>query len=213
MNGPLWTLSYEFWLYFIAAIIFLGFHQNQKNLLLLIPFIASIVFFNNDKFIFLAAVWFIGFALYFYGGLFKNKLVTLTLLALPLIIKFTQNGLGFLIPNNDYVYYFYQADLVICLYLSCGYIYRLAVIQRIGEYFSKFAYTLYLMHFPLLLLTFSLFHQEMYQWSYHNMAAFSILIMILIVMMSKFIAVFAENKLFWKGVITYFLTLTIKRIR
>ncbi len=202
MNGPLWSLSFEFWLYFIAGILFLGLYKKWYLLFLLTPFILSIMFFGNVRFVFLGLVWGLGFGIYF----FKHRLEKRGILILVLSVIFLGRYFyldysflhaltkGFAYPGGHYVFYLFQASFLLLLFLILRWFIDLKYIKSVGCYLGNFSYTLYIIHFPILLFLFSFLHQYIHRLDISYLVLIGVFLLVLVVFFAKWVAMLVEDK-------------------
>lgn len=179
MNGPLWSLNFEVYFYLLfASMVLLIINLRNKGkkflILILISIITLILFFQffynhyiNVQFLYLFMIFSVG-ALSFYFKYYKflNKLlikIFLSVLLLIIIFIFIYKielFLPYLGVNNYNIMVLFSIILVLfySLFLSNKNLYG-------SEFFlsvSKYSYTLYIIHFPLLLFFLSLFHKKIY---------------------------------------------------
>ncbi|MEH2519002.1 peptidoglycan/LPS O-acetylase OafA/YrhL [Bradyrhizobium sp. AZCC 1610] len=173
MDGPLWTLSYEWWFYiliFLSARLWNGW--SFSTLLPLAAVGVMLLYGRNTLFLWFFLIWLSGFWLghiYVKGQLFTDKFwpraAALTVSAL--IMMFVM-GRGHLVSDllNPFDTPSAQRMMVIMgvfLTLVVSILIRWATFSgvRISKAISgsaRFSYTLYVIHYPLLLLSFSLLH-------------------------------------------------------
>jgi peptidoglycan/LPS O-acetylase OafA/YrhL len=173
MDGPLWTLGYEWWFYiliFLSARLWNGW--SFSTLLPLAAVSVMLLYGCNTLFLWFFLIWLSGFwlgYLYINGQLFTDKfwLRAAALTVSALIMMFVM-GHGHLVKDLLYPFDTPSAQRMmvivgILLTLAVSVLIRCATSSdlRIPESISgmaRFSYTLYVIHYPLLLLSFSLLH-------------------------------------------------------
>lgn len=163
VNGVLWSLSYEVWFYIIMGGIGLYFtpHGNyNKQIGLIILFIGFMIFTKLN--ITSMFVWFTG-ALVFLFVPFKMKAKGLVLTTILLLVSwfyikqtFRDELLPWLpTPSRSVINLFFalSASLLVAHFSTCIPKRKWSIkLDKIGTSLSKFSYTLYLVHYPILLL-------------------------------------------------------------
>jgi peptidoglycan/LPS O-acetylase OafA/YrhL len=76
-----------------------------------------------------------------------------------------------------------------------------AWLARGFRYFAGCSYTLYVVHFPLLCLAFSLFHLRYMSWGLYPKGLFLVGLVIGVLALSSWLSTLLENKAFWKQVL------------
>lgn len=164
-NGPLWSLSYEFWYYmvFMCAMLAISSVINrrfEKGLILFLPISIFGIVIVDSKWFTLGIVWFAGAALsYFLSNLSVEKFF-LRLSSLRRYKLIILNGF-FVIPPILCVRLFPQSllsyiFLVLCLSIAVAATQTTAIreektlVQKITVRGSEFSFSLYLIHFPLM---------------------------------------------------------------
>ncbi len=160
-NSPLWSLSYEFWYYFLFPFIcyfFIslkgGYYKKSASFFLLIMFFVVVLYIFNQKMIYMYFIWLLGsLVCYIYS---YKKLIYNRLISYPIII------LLFFLIVTGYSRLSHASELVIDYVFSISF--SLLLLCAIGRninnkhlsWFSKrssqISYALYLTHFPLLSL-------------------------------------------------------------
>jgi peptidoglycan/LPS O-acetylase OafA/YrhL len=209
LNGALWSLSYEFWFYVIAMSVTSWIINKRLTWggLLTIGVIIPIVYFNNVNFFTFLCTWGSGV---FWALLYvrrkslgqRIKVYTLPiflgLLAILLIILAQNNFWPVLHPYRNFLTMSVQTLiswlgmlilLHVCLRLE-GSSFKFLGANRL----APFSYTLYLIHFPLLLLGFSLTHEWIHDlgWIYNLIVG--LLFGVVVIFISKSLAGWIEDK-------------------
>jgi peptidoglycan/LPS O-acetylase OafA/YrhL len=172
-NGPLWSLSYEYWLYVLAGLVFAAaFNRSLVALGLAIILVALMALAppSNLPFWGVGLIWGAGFVTGWHwryvrtwDGRMIAGAVAIFVLAALLIAG---DRLSSLVVSP---YGSLQAN---CFYLAAGgallgtlvLVLRLPALRRtensslrVAAWIGRFSYTLYLVHFPLFLFAFSVF--------------------------------------------------------
>ncbi len=206
-NGVLWSLSYEIWLYCLALLVALvcepaSFHRRIVALMALAGF--ALLFSGNSIFLEYTAYWALGAVISLYLHFNKKWRFfpgILTLAALPgLIICLVSptrlwplhHG-GYALPINFSVLIIFTGIFRLLLNSNLG------LIGHLGIHLSRSSYTLYIIHFPILLLLFSFFHLKFLAWGGLPRALFISLTIILIVLVADRLALVLENRKLWNN--------------
>lgn len=208
LNGALWSLSYEFWFY-VLAMFFANWVVNKRIVLggfVMMAIIVCLIYFRSFLFLTFFLTWCGGAVwavLYHYH---KENIKKIKLLALPLIlgvaaIMMEQSGIGIFAMNIPYRnLYFAFIQTLICLSLVLIVMeatenLRTRQVNYLGlNKTAKFSYTLYVIHFPLLMLGFSLFHPILHTLPMIVSFLVGSLLGILIILISSVLAKWVENK-------------------
>lgn len=205
MNGPLWSLSYEFWMYIIAGLFAYGVLQKRLLARFLLVFILGFqIITRNDLFIYLALIWSLGALCFFLTKLtltasmkkYISILAYICLLIMGTLIIFRRHSI--VIPYKDIYSYTYQYALtVFILCIICYFkLWELSII-RFFKFTASYSYTLYVIHFPIFLLFFSVFHSTFMRSDFFiKLFIFSGAI-IFSVCVSHIVAPYIENSLYF----------------
>lgn len=165
MNGPLWSLSYEVWLY-IIAMFSANWVLNNRVLLGAAPLgviLYVLYVFSDGMFLFLATVWGIGAVA---GILYANRVTVPPTIAWPAAALLAAIALREIILDKWVLspYSSVSAHVVQLLVVTAGLLLFVVTWKRLGflswlKGTGAYSYTLYICHFPLLLFAFSLFHE------------------------------------------------------
>lgn len=200
-NGPLWSLANEFWYYILFPLMFIAF-KNKSSYKIFIRILSFILFIIlslmiHDK-LEGYLIWLLGvtiFALYQSEIKIRNMFIS-NLLIIASIVIFS---IAIVISKKDY---FSETFLMsndffigICFSLFIFSIKNSRFFEIKNIYLSKFSiwlsnisFTLYVIHFPLLMLIFSLFYKN-------NMQVISTYSLIQFFLISLFIIGFSY--VFW----------------
>lgn len=212
IDGPLWSLSYEWWFYIFAMVAFSLKNRlaSIKNWIMLV-LVAFILFFQPSGVLFwvLLATWLAGF---FVGFLYKAK-------SLDLFFTFTKSAVLcfvfalsiFFIGDGAPLKYVIEplqrlgnkSHLVM---MFIGFFMAVVLANALkmnlkGCRFmvaaSNFSYTLYLVHFPLLLLAFSFMHPIIYPLGWVASTVAALLSLLIVVFISANISRIVEDRNFF----------------
>jgi peptidoglycan/LPS O-acetylase OafA/YrhL len=212
-NGPLWSLSLEFWAYFLAllfavAIAYLGEKDRKMNsaggVALIAALMLSLLLFCRPLDI---GQFFVYWCI---GSLFaiNDRFPHISRCGIAAIMSIGAVSLGFcLFRGMDIDLVFGQGSvglllipvksailIVLTLLLPL-----FAKIPGLGifSHMAKSSYTLYVLHFPLLLLLFSFFHVEYMKWSPSSRGVFLATAGVAILTGCHFLAKPLEDKRTW----------------
>jgi peptidoglycan/LPS O-acetylase OafA/YrhL len=209
MNGPLWSLGDEFFLYLIASFLSLAIINGLKFIpILCISILFGIVLYSRhlDFSAYLYLMWFIGA----YFSLLKHKtinsltrrkevcivyLLVLILLAVLLSASFRVTPVDYQFSTGTIVQF--------CLLLFIVFLFRTSsahVKNQVKSFISKitpkrdFTFTLYVIHFPILLFCFSLMHKPLSER--HSVYTFLCIVLLLplIIWVASLFARYVEDK-------------------
>lgn len=151
-NSPLWSLPYEVWYYIIVGLI-----ATMRPFLIAISLIMFILICSsNDRFLAYSLVWFSGFSVSYFRR--ENKIlntlsiVTALYFGFQSIISASQFLNNKLPLENFKVYFGITFSLLIYIFLIVLKI-RFSVLKSS----SRFAYSLYILHFPVMLFFIGVF--------------------------------------------------------
>ena len=204
-NGPLWSLSIEVWLYGIALVTAVAIEKRFRSLLLLVLVISILIwqFPRTNSLTIYACYWALGSAVRITMNypdrmkLFKTVLLLIFSVGIITAAVFPQKVFPFLwvgaaaAPVN-------LSILILLIFLFSKY--RGAtprVFARIGSVLAKCSYTLYLIHFPLLLISFSFFHVIFLDFSTWNKVLFLLILDTAIIAIAYYCASILEDRELW----------------
>lgn len=205
-NGALWSLSIEVWMYFIALLIALaweGGFRDKTALASLIGLGGVLLLLSYKPLLFeFGAYWFLGAAFRMHQESKKGAMIRLGIfaaMAIPgLLICVTAPYK--LIPANQGVLSL-PINLAVLIVLT-------AILQLVpgrftfwehpGRYLAHSSYTLYIIHFPILAMVFSLFHERFVHWSSLGRIAFLIGVACVNLVIAHFAALFLEDRARWR---------------
>lgn len=163
VNGPLWSLSYEIWLYLIYF-LFASCFYSKRFYLSIVGFFILYVLMRNDAtkvtFFSYASVWFLGTFAYHARTFFVETHADFFPVELIVILCIFSFYLFEVFSYADapraYRGVVHQ-NLLISMVFAWTLFKRFSFSmpsENIGSFFAKFGYTLYLIHFPLMLVFF-----------------------------------------------------------
>jgi peptidoglycan/LPS O-acetylase OafA/YrhL len=165
-NGPLWSLAYEWW-YYCLWILIIGFvyRRGLSRWFCGVLFVCIIIFLPY-KILLWMLVWLLGVLSYYYGKSDLPKLnlfVSLALFMIGLIIS--RICAHFNVDNVISRLYF---DLTVDMFLgvffavflaSCYKLEKPLVLSYLHARLASFSYSLYLVHFPAMVLIIAIFNK------------------------------------------------------
>ena len=206
MDGPLWTLGYEWWFYiliFLFARLWNGW--SLSTLAPLAAVIAMLIVGRNALFLWFLLIWSCGFCLghiYINGQLsadtFWKKTITYACGALILMLLLGRKHLVTDLLNP------FDTSSAQKLMVLVGVFFTLAVAilirratslgSRIASNLAHFSYTLYVIHYPLLLLSFSLLHPSLHNRGWATSLIAGLAALVPIIYISSRLALLVENR-------------------
>jgi peptidoglycan/LPS O-acetylase OafA/YrhL len=201
-NGPLWSLSFEVWLYGIFFAVYYAFTNNIKiPILIAVNFYLLLIFIDNSGnwlFFKYSLIWFLGASskiimstndipLMSYTGYTKVFFILSLMVTLFIGYRYVQSGMKLDISS-------FNICVGICFwsYLLTNHNQHLIKKTIISECLIKasdFSYTLYLIHFPLYLFIFGITQAI----SVSNVVSLCI-VYLLIVLIAYLLSKFTENR-------------------
>lgn len=191
VNGPLWSLIIEWWIYFLA-LVFLGIFYVKSIYKKIFLVVVLLLIFDKlmelDGIIYLV-LWFMGAVYYLFGK--KYNLLFNILLILSLIgLFFVNYHVRFFEKMTDVS----KLPIVQILFGLCflGLILKLPA-KTFFNSMAKYSYTIYIIHFPFFMFVFSVFHKSTQGSLWINILISVLSIVIILFLSAKSAAVF-ENK-------------------
>ncbi|EKT3956844.1 acyltransferase family protein [Flavobacterium psychrophilum] len=157
VNGPLWSLIYEWWLYFFGVLL-VNVFITKKIFYRLVSVILLIAVYNKIKHTggsVYILIWILGFIFYIIGEI-RYKLNNFILVLSIFGLLISNYYLDFFGNKTDLSTIPIVQVLFSILFLMIIFKFR---INRIFNRISKFSYTLYIIHFPVFLFLLSIFHK------------------------------------------------------
>lgn len=205
MNGPLWSLNFEVYFYVLLStfsLFFINYKLNnlQKkiSIFIFVGIVCLQLFLNNKQFLYLLIVFFIGALAYYISYYKKYNILNLKKIFFMISIVL----LVFLIFKVHYFSPYTSQGYKIMILISIAMVLFYSIyVSKNNLYFenffysiSKYSYTLYLIHFPLLLLVLSLFHENLYNMNILEIFFLLVLGNFMIFKLSKYFSYIVERK-------------------
>lgn len=204
-NGALWSLSIEVWMYFIALLLALAWEGRFRDKIAMAAMIGLggiLLLLSYKPLLFeFGAYWFLGAAFRLHQEFKKAAKVRVAVFGLLAVI-----GLAIclrdpykLVPAN-------QGSL--SLFINLAVLIVLTAILRLipgrftwwefpGRFLAHSSYTLYIIHFPILALLFSLFHERFVKWGSAERIGFLLLVVVFNLAIAHFAALILEDRARW----------------
>lgn len=207
INGPLWSLSFEFWLYILAGLGASAVLNRSTGSMIGAIFLAILMFVVSPAtappFFLVAAVWWLGFYFGWTGSetrnsLARNWLVVCCAAVIVALIAGWSDTLKFLIApysgTRQHIFYF---TISVLLLVGISLIIRReksGAIMRLLNWAASFSYTLYLIHFPIYLISLSLFRPAILGLGVAGGVCLAIASLIAVIALSWSLARIVEDK-------------------
>jgi peptidoglycan/LPS O-acetylase OafA/YrhL len=195
MDGALWTLGYEWWFYilaFLTARLLNGI--NWRTIVPLVLVVLMLIYGRNIMFLQFLLIWASGFALGFFyarGLIFAKRagglifLLAAVLLVVAVFVGRLNLGSLILTPLYSEASNWIMTITGMIFTLGIGLIIRRIdasdiCLPRLLTGTASFSYTIYVIHYPLLLLSYSLLHPLTHgkSWMVAALAAFGATVVI-----------------------------------
>jgi len=158
-NGPLWSLNFEFFYYLLfpcLCIPVLNLLKKKINfpvLIYLLTGIALIVLLPKQITIYFS-LWLLGVIPIFLTIRYKLAMYILPVILLAVIFYGQSHR------SEEYLFYYdFITGLIFCLWLCCFKDFKYeSIFYKANEKLASFSYTLYLVHFPFIMLGLTLFN-------------------------------------------------------
>lgn len=212
MDGPLWTLGYEWWFYILVFL--LARLWNGWSLSILVPLTAVIVMLligRNALFLWFLLIWLSGFWLghiYIQGQLSADRfwqktaifacgaLITMFILGREHLIRDLLNP--FDTPSAQKLMVVVGVFFTLAVSIFVRHASGLRIHNSISN-LAQFSYTLYVIHYPLLLLSFSLLHPSLHNHGWITSLVAATAVLAPIVYISSRVALVVENRALLRG--------------
>lgn len=207
VNGPLWSLIIEWWLYFLAlfgtGIIF----AKNKFIKLLSCIIFLLILKKVLKIngLIYIGIWSIGSCFYLFKNFFRHYIFCFVFSLMGLIC--CGSLFNFVDKMTDISTLPFVQVFASILFLSL--IFKFPV-KSIFNKTSKFSYTLYIIHFPFFLFVFSVFHKQT-QNSIFQSIVLSLISILIIVYSALNFSTYFENKNTFSNKLNLFLNFLEKK--
>ncbi|WP_373034648.1 acyltransferase family protein [Sulfurimonas sp.] len=147
-NAPLWSLSNEWWYY----IIFILFFINRLTFIFALFIIAMILFFGNGQLLLYSSIWILGAI-----SLLINKNIInvfISIIVLFFVLLFSRIYDGFVVD-------FLLATSLVLMINGIKYTnLKINYFNKMNLKFADFSYSLYLFHFPFIVLMLSILNYK-----------------------------------------------------
>ncbi|THF63125.1 acyltransferase [Pseudothauera nasutitermitis] len=209
INGPLWSLSIEVWYYAVAGLLF-----TARPFLMLIGVLLFWIGFQSNPFFYpYSQVWAAGFALCFVQGRNIHRIIKWAALLASISLAFHAldplTTFATTKKNDDIIQYNVRIGLAFtfALFLMIN---SNRIKIHIGKQAATFSYTLYLIHFPVLMFTHSLMRSHL---GNGLVTATTVMLCVLAacVLLSKFASTYVENQHWSSKIIAYKMPLPFTR--
>lgn len=221
-NGPLWSLSFEVWMYVFAGLIVHAITRGSLVAWLAAGALACLMFYvsraAHPPFWVVGCVWGLGFVYGVKEDEFRDAFFRSGRILVPAALIACA-----LIANDDFLVFlpapyegarqhlFYVCFSVVILFVmlrvfrSEGFE-RTAVCRLLAKT-AEFSYTLYLVHFPLFLLSLSFFRPLLLPFGFYGALALAGASLIVVIATAAFLAGYAENRVHMKERLQQLVTL------
>jgi peptidoglycan/LPS O-acetylase OafA/YrhL len=172
LNGPLWSLTYEFWYYMLFPCLILIFRSNsRKKKILYLILSVGISTFIGTKIMEYFLIWLLGALIPLIRPLNLNNNVLKFIMVVPVsILAFASMyvGKGYFLDLRVGIMFAMAIYLVISFFNK-----RSSSMSNIPKHLAGFSYTLYLTHYPL--ANFILTWRMSKLWPFHGNSLFRLL--------------------------------------
>jgi peptidoglycan/LPS O-acetylase OafA/YrhL len=199
INGALWSLFIEWWLYFFGLFLFLiiGNRFKTKSIIILFIFLSILplllnYFFNSIVSLHYTFIWLTGFLYTFFLGK-NNKIIDKAFILTFIILVIFISIFG--VENINIVKALPSHYFLLQIFFSLFFLKIMFKIKlnKIFSWIGKFSYTLYIVHFPIILFTFSITRRNL-----NNepllVLSFMIFVFVIVIFFSFVISIFLEKK-------------------
>ncbi len=214
LNSPLWSLSHEFLFYICGAFLALSYIKKNLTGLLLVLFIGIVIYLYGQRLVLFGgfSVWLSGAILLVahQNDLFKTRYIRIFCLCLSVIFTIC----WYFAFSSDLIHWALSAKYIwglsfcsflgFCLSLNSStkeIICSNVLVQKLARS-SAYSYTLYVLHWPILLLIYACVGKY-YLFNPVVIISESILSIFVIVVFSKKCSQFLENKQFWASLLRH----------
>lgn len=125
---------------------------------------------------------------------------TLILLVFASLFFLFYYGLNIVIPYNDDLHYIFMViNSAIMMFVYVLYIHNKKLFfQKFFVDISKYSYSLYIIHFPILLFLFSLFHSKLINYGFLELIFVGVMLLYVVSKFSKYFSFIFERNYFGK---------------
>lgn len=197
-NGPLWSLSNEFWYYLLFPLLLVTFRKGNRNKVIYLIVVGLLFYWLPIHILEGFVVWIFGVIAFHVNrkGYLNKKLAPILFLMFGLALLISRAG-GSMMPNQ------WVEDIIIgglfSLVISCQFRFENVnkVIKKGILLLSDISYTLYLFHFPLVILIYTMFFsKKQMEFSLGGLCVYIMIILCLLIVSYLFWFLFERNT--WK---------------
>lgn len=155
-NGPLWSLAYEWWFYVLAPFAFTFFYSKKNITLIVFLLLYFTIFYFNSKIAFYFIYWLFGGLAYYLSikNVKINKLSLHFIISLVLVFCFaTLIRLRFVSPTFGDGFLSLSVAYLVFILVKLN----INIESRYLSFFTNISYSLYAVHFPIMMFIFSCF--------------------------------------------------------
>lgn len=210
MNGPLWTLGYEFWIYFLVMFAINAWHRRLWSgvLPLLVLVTVSLRGGISLQLVFFL-VWLCGYAL---GWLCSSGRIpgrgAVSLVFSAAILLFIAMGSGNLLEQILHPYDHKWSIVAVGAAMTCLIAILAKTVSRSERGWlarsSSYSYSLYVIHFPVQLLGFSLLHPSLHGLGLAWSALAGLGVLCLCVGLARLLSRFVEDRWRIRSILPFF---------
>jgi peptidoglycan/LPS O-acetylase OafA/YrhL len=212
VNGPLWSLCIEWRIYIVAGVLALFITTSKIFIKVLFAILFGYVFKGlwdvNEHAMFYLLVWLLGSIFALAPSLHALLLVkyrawVLMTLLMVVVAWGINNSSMFISGGNKFGFFENIFQLLICIIWSFFIIpdrpMRQSVLKRASIWLGHLSYSLYILHFPIMLFILSLSHSFI-QGSLVRSVLFAAISLFLAIVFSRLCAKYFENKKYFEKV-------------
>lgn len=198
INLAIWSLAIEWWTYMSALFFFLALVSNKNTLMRILYIFLSVLMLclpcvtYGLSGVFYIAVWYIGllYTLHYRNAPWPFMMLVGSCLAGLLLLVYFYGLSAFNINKANNIVYGFLQIFISVLFINVSLKYSGKILF---QHMASFSYTLYIIHSPLILFVFAIFHSSI-KANYFYLILESITLIILIVLFSKKAAKYTEDK-------------------
>lgn len=183
-NGPLWSLTNEFWYYILYGLILISVlpHSMTKHKLISISVIVLIFYILGYQILIYFPIWIMGALVHIISNKYqitKHNILILILLVLMIsILSIYKMGYISSISSDYILATIFSLILIQINELNM----KSTILKKIADYLSKISFTLYLFHLPITILMTSILVEKRTEFNFAgSLIYFFIMILIIII--------------------------------
>lgn len=204
-NGPLWSLAYEWWYYCIWGFLIGSIYYKGLNRWIFIGLLGGLLIFLPSKILAWMLIWLLGIVVFYYG---KSSLprphpiigIILLLIVLGLSrlsVHYLDRYLFISSTYIDFIRDFLIGVAYSITLISCYKIKKPLWLDKMHAKIADFSYSLYLSHFPMMLLIVAIAQQtlgiEFLQKPYWKTNIYFVIIIILLYLYAYLFSLITEK--------------------